>query len=351
MCKIKSMISQIMEIISSITWTMSDVDVYYVVENQNWSIKADGLNITRNLKRHKGRVTTYARRFPQNVYVHLGSFNLLSKAANIKNAKRVIGTCFHIVDGDKRYDKLTEYDKYIDCWHTACTITRNKMVSMGINPKKIEIIPLGVDSNIFFPEIDSELRAAKRRELGIKDNQFVIGSFQKDGNGWEQGLVPKMIKGPDVFCDAIERLIKDYNIFVLLSGPARGYVKGRLDAMGVPYYHANFADPDDVADLYRLTDCYIVGSREEGGPKAILESMASGVPIVSTRVGMAPDLIKDYVNGILVDVEDVNAICQGVSKIITSEIIRTKLIANGIETAKIYALDKVVERYEKELYS
>jgi len=60
--------------------------------------------------------------------------------------------------------------------------------------------------------------------------------------------------------------------------------------------------------LYQALDLYIVTSRQEGGPKAILESMASGIPIVSTRVGQAADIIHHQQNGWMVDVGDVEAI-------------------------------------------
>ena len=45
---------------------------------------------------------------------------------------------------------------------------------------------------------------------------------------------PKLIKGPDVFCDVIERLAKDLPVHVLLSGPSRGYVKARLTKLTFP---------------------------------------------------------------------------------------------------------------------
>ena len=57
----------------------------------------------------------------------------------------------------------------------------------------------------------------------------------------------------------------------------------------------------EIADFYNALDLYIVSSREEGGPKAIVESMASGVPLVSTNVGMASDFINDNKNGCLIN--------------------------------------------------
>ncbi len=51
----------------------------------------------------------------------------------------------------------------------------------------------------------------------------------------------------------------------------------------------------------------MIASRQEGGPKAALEAMATGVPLVTTRVGQAADLVEDGANGWMVEVEDVEA--------------------------------------------
>ena len=124
--------------------------------------------------------------------------------------------------------------------------------------------------------------------------------------GWGEGLEPKLIKGPDVFLSTMELLKKDVgnDLFVLLSGPSRGYMKRGLENLGVPYKHLYVKSYPDVAKLFQASDVYLVASRQEGGPKAILESMASGVPIVTTRVGQAMDLVKHGENGWMADVED-----------------------------------------------
>ena len=64
----------------------------------------------------------------------------------------------------------------------------------------------------------------------------------------------------------------------------------------------------EIAKLFQTLDLYVVASRQEGGPKAILESMASGVPLVTTRVGQAMDLVKHGENAFMTDVEDKDAL-------------------------------------------
>ena len=94
----------------------------------------------------------------------------------------------------------------------------------------------------------------------------------------------------------------------LLTGPSRGFVRAGLERLEIPYRHALLDDVDAVAKAYEAIDVCVVASRDEGGPRAVLESMATGVPLVTTRVGQAADLVEHGVNGWMVDVEDVEGL-------------------------------------------
>jgi len=81
-----------------------------------------------------------------------------------------------------------------------------------------------------------------------------------------------------------------------------------------------------VAHYFQLCDMYIISSREEGGPKAVLESMACGVPLISTKVGMAPDIINHGKDGFLCDVEDKDSLFKYCELLINDEQIKNKII-------------------------
>jgi len=112
-----------------------------------------------------------------------------------------------------------------------------------------------------------------------------------------------------VLCDVLTILKHRVpELHVLLTGPARGYVITRLLEIGLPHTHRYLDRYADIGLYYQALDAYVVASRQEGGPKAILEAMSSGVPIISTRVGQAMDIIKHGVNGWMVDPEDVQGL-------------------------------------------
>lgn len=209
---------------------------------------------------------------------------------------------------DRVYRALKKHHEKISRIQVSHTEMRDAVLQTGIDPSKVFLIPIGINLD-YFPFRSMEQKRNARLELGVPQSAFMVGSFQKDGVGWEDGLEPKLIKGPDVFVETMKRLKKEIpELFVMLSGPARGYVKKGLEEADIPYLHIYLQSYPEIARLFQALDLYVVASRQEGGPKAILESMASGVPLVTTRVGQAMDLVKHGQNAWMTDVEDVDAL-------------------------------------------
>ena len=201
---------------------------------------------------------------------------------------------------------------------------------------KVFRIPLEVPLD-WFTLGTPESKKMIRRELGIPESSIVLGSFQKDGVGWGDGLTPKLIKGPDVLLKTLSILQqRTKNIFVLLTGPARGYVKSGLARLGIPYKH-EFIEYPDLGKFYHALDVYLVSSREEGGPKAILESMASGVPLVTTKVGQARDLVKHEENGWVAPVGDCEGLALWVEEVISDSSVASRVARQGRLTAEKYS--------------
>ncbi len=215
------------------------------------------------------------------------------------------------------------------------------VLSAGVEQERVFRIPLGIDIERF-PLGDATARAKAREVLGLPASAFVVGSFQKDGVGWGEGLEPKLIKGPDTLVAAVERLQERVpELVVLLTGPARGYVRRDLEQRGIPYRHAVARSRDEVARAYHAIDVYLVTSRQEGGPKAVLESIASGVPLVTTRVGQATEIVESGRNGLLVDVDDTEAIVEAAARVHGDSQLAGVLRAAGRETAETYANERL----------
>lgn len=233
----------------------------------------------------------------------------------------------------------------------TCSSGRETLEALGVPAGKIVTLPVGVDLAAFGPPRQLSDRLEARRALGLPDNAIAIGCFQKDGVGWNDGSEPKLIKGPDVFVDALVRLHSTHPVHAVIPGPARGYVKERLRDAGVPFSAPGMVPRGELPRLYHALDLYVSPSRDEGGPAGALEAMASGVPVVSTRTGIPADLITSGVNGLLVPVDDVAALVGALDTAISSADLRASMAAAGLKDIQQYDWPLVAGRYVAELYS
>ncbi len=328
-------------------------DVVYVIEDANWSIKWDGVYTTQKLNKLGRRASLdISTSFYKHKILHLGSSYVFETQAfkPFSDENKLIITFFHGKYGDepqldKRLDLLQENIDRIDGVVVSTSIMRDRFRDMGIPKDKIFLVPIGVNLQSFKP-LGEKARLERRKELGIPEGAFVIGSFQKDGEGWGEGLEPKMIKGPDIFVEAVKKVVETQDVYVLLCGPARGYVKAGLEAAGIPYSAHYYDNPDDVVYLYQVLDAYAVTSREEGGPKAILESLACGIPLVTTDVGMARDVMEGHDCGYICPVEDVDAIAADLIEIAQNPCLRERLKVNSLKRIKDYSWAHVAEACE-----
>ena len=128
---------------------------------------------------------------------------------------------------------------------------------------KIELPSVELNKRRLIRNIESSLLKDSKYvfpKLNIPNNHIVVGSFQKDGEGWKEGLKPKLIKGPDIFIDTIKLIKKAKpNLFVLLLGPSRGFVKKELEKINVKFSHVY---EKDYLNPAFLNTCYSFSSSQ-----------------------------------------------------------------------------------------
>jgi glycosyltransferase involved in cell wall biosynthesis len=91
-----------------------------------------------------------------------------------------------------------------------------------------------------------------------------------------------------------------------------------------------------MADLYRRSTLSINPSRIDNMPNSVLESLASGVPVVSSNVGGVPYLLQDGVTGLLVPAQDPDAMARAVLRLLDDEALRQRLRRAGLAEVQRY---------------
>ncbi|WP_050928073.1 glycosyltransferase family 4 protein [Aestuariivita boseongensis] len=166
-----------------------------------------------------------------------------------------------------------------------------------------QVIMHGIDTEGFSPSHD---RAALRRKLGVPDTGPLIGCY---------GRI-RAQKGTDVYVDAMIRVLRDHpDATALVMGRATEKYVSFDKGLRQKVADAGLVDrilfmpevpPEAMADWYRILDLYIAPQRWEGFGLTPIEAMATGCPVIATRVGAFEALVAEGQTGLLIDPGEVD---------------------------------------------
>ena len=190
---------------------------------------------------------------------------------------------------------------FVDRWIARSRQAVREFSALGV---RAELAPYCADPKVFseLPREHAELRALRQR-LGLPADAYLIGNFHSDTAFTLGPDCPKWQKGPDVFAEIVRRVREtEPRVSVLLAGPRRHWLRRRLRALGVPVFFVgresegddfgvNILSRAELNRLYNLLDLCLVTSRWEGGPHTLIEACFAKTKILSTRVGIAEDVL------------------------------------------------------------
>ncbi len=225
---------------------------------------------------------------------------LLTLPAIFLRGKRIISHLTHDPEVAFRQPGFNLAKKLVTLWIVRSEKARTRMAAWGLTTR---VIPYILEEDIFHPlnQSDDRLRRLVER-WSIPRERYLIGSFQRDTEGNDLRS-PKLMKGPDIFAQIVEDLWRQGAlIHVVLAGPRRFWLRRRLRASGVPFtfvgtevdnddLQLNTLSRSDINLLYNLIDVYLVSSRQEGGPQAVMEAAAAKSKVISTDVGHAREIL------------------------------------------------------------
>jgi len=162
-----------------------------------------------------------------------------------------------------------------------------------IDERKLRVIANGIELDRFHP--DAAARARVRRELGISDDAWVIGTVGRVAVEKNQALLLRAMApllGPEA------RLI------VAGDGPLMADLTQLAESLGIARFAHLLGVRRDVPDILNALDVFALTSDTEGLPLVVLEAMASGLPVLSTRAGGVPNVLDEGDTGYLVAIGD-----------------------------------------------
>lgn len=208
----------------------------------------------------------------------------------------------------------------------------------NIDAAKVKVIPYGFDERKFTIPSDTEAEEL-RDELNL-DGKFVVGNFSK--------LVPE--KGLCYLIGAAAKLrVIIPNLLIVIAGEGHNktILEGQVSDLGLEDIIKFIGFRRDAMTVMRTVDVVVQTSLQEAFGQVVVEAMWMKTPIVTTDVGISPDIIETGVNGILISKADENSIVEAIKKLADDPILCQKLAENGQKFVKDnLAIGKVIKIYE-----
>ena len=203
------------------------------------------------------------------------------------------------------------------------------LVALGVAPReKFVVIRLGI-------ELEERVRSEEpreeiRRRLGIPPERFVVGWL---------GRMTGVKQTSDLLdvLTALRTAGVDAGLLLVGDGPDREGFEQRAQELGLMRHCLFLGYQEEVAPWYAAMDAIALPSGNEGTPVTVIEALAAGKPVAAYGVGGVPDVVRDGVDGFVVEPGDAAALASRLAELAAAPALRERMGAAGRE--------RVLERY------
>ena len=234
--------------------------------------------------------------------------------------------------------------KWAPCWGEAViaissAVERHLAEDFAVARQKIHLIESGVDTDEFVP-VDGTLKQELRNRFNL-------------GNDPTLGMIARLsdVKGPDILIESMKYVcahIRNARLLLVGEGRMEKGLRAMVDRLGLMDHVRFFSIVNKTNEMLSLLDIFVMPSRQEGLGLSIMEAQAAGVPVIASRVGGIPSLIKDGVTGILVEPENPVALAKAIIKLFED---KNRMSAIGkagrVFIQRNYSADRMIDKTVK----
>ncbi len=220
---------------------------------------------------------------------------------------------------------------------TVSEYVREYLISESISPEKIVAIPTGIELEKFNPDkVSSNLK----QQLGISAENPLVGTVS----------ILRKKKGHHILLDAIPLILKKIPecVFVIVGdGPQKENILAKIKSMNLTDKVFLLGLREDISQIIKSIDLFVLPTLQEALGTAFLEAMAMKKTVIGTNVDGVKEVIKDGINGHLVEPNNPSQLAEAVVKILKNP---QKSIEMGIQGRKIVEEKYTVEKMCKSMY-
>jgi glycosyltransferase involved in cell wall biosynthesis len=163
---------------------------------------------------------------------------------------------------------------------------------------------------------------------------FVGGNMQRKG-------LPTLIQA----APSVAQVVPDVEFWVAGRDAAQAAMESLCESLGVRarFQFLGLKPQGELLALYAQSDAFAMPSLTEAFGVVFLEAMACGLPVVGTRVGGVPEIVRDGENGLLVPPDDPPALAEALIRLLTNPALRERMAASGLHTAQAFSVDAMMD--------
>jgi len=213
----------------------------------------------------------------------------------------------------------------------------NEITDRGVTTR-VDVVPTGVQTEFYREGNGTKVRA----ELGISQDAFVVGHLGRLTKEKNVAFLAESV------LNFIQRnnTIKDVCFVVFGDGPASSLIESEFDKAGLRHKltMAGSRDKSQVPDAYHCMDVFAFASQSETQGMVLTEAMASGVPVVAVDASGVREVLRDRLNGRLLNEQSVESFADALAWVSESDqVTYGKLVANALSTADELSLPKTAK--------
>ncbi|MDD5566539.1 MAG: glycosyltransferase family 4 protein [Candidatus Omnitrophica bacterium] len=203
-------------------------------------------------------------------------------------------------------------------------LERSDYVTCKVAPEsKIALIYQGLELDRYIPTQERTLKL--KEEFGIGEGRKIIGMVGR----------LESVKGPRYFIEAAALVLKqagDKPVFLMVGeGSLRNELKEQVEKLGLRPSFVFTGWREDNLELISILDILVAPSLNEAVGMVLIESQALGVPVIATRVGGIPEVVREAVTGILVEPACADALARAITELLEDEARRCRMGQAGKE--------------------
>jgi glycosyltransferase involved in cell wall biosynthesis len=241
------------------------------------------------------------------VHTHGYKADLYGYLAAHRECKPVVATCHNWVGGTAPLGVYNFLDRMVLKKVSAVAAVSSRiaqnLVACGVASNRVRVIANGVDADAMNCSPPASILSANLQ------GEKVIGMVAR----------LDLQKGFEYLLRALSELgdwLRTVRVIVVGDGPDRAAIQGMVQASGLQSRVLFAGQRSDMPAVYSLMDIFVLPSLDEGLPMTVLEAMAAGKPVIATRVGAIPTVVRDGETGLLVEPRDALGLRSAIARLL-----------------------------------